>query len=429
MTVTPRRALAPTLPLLLLAAACGADGGGANAGTELVERRDTVGDTVVVRVESGSSWGEDAVLVPEVAIGVLDGDGDYMFGQISSLAVADDGTIYAMDGQIPALRVYNPDGSHKGTWGRSGGGPGEFAQPDGGLGVLSDGRVVVRDPGNARMQIYAPDGEPVGTWPVIPGGFNTSNPMVVGRGDTILTPLVVDLTVDIAQWRMGLQRVSPEGEVVDTIQLPETGYEAPFLEARVENNVSRNSLPYGPGEEIAWHPQGFFIWGIGNRYAFTLLDPDGPIRVERQVELPPVTAGERAEETARVTRDLRYTDPNWRWDGPSIPDRKPAFDGFYPGDDGRIWVYRQGPGIEVDDPGYDASDPESVENRWRDTPLWDVFERDGTFLGTVEAPLEMSRYPTPVFRGDHVWAVTRDAFDVQRIVRYRVVPRSQAPPG
>jgi len=263
---------------------------------------------------------------------------------------------------------------------------------------------------------------PLATWPVIPGGFNSSNAMHVGRGDTLLTPLIVDLTVDVSEWRQGLQRVSPDGEIVDTLLTPDTGYERPRLEARVENSVSINSVPYSPGEHVTWHPAGFFIHGISRRYAFTLLDPERPVRVEREVESFPVTAGEKAEETARTTRDLRYTDPNWRWDGPAIPDRKPAFDGFFPGDDGRIWVYRQGPGVERDDPDYDPSDPDSVEDRWRDTPLFDVFEVDGTFLGTVRAPLDFSRYPRPVFRGDRVWAVTRDDFGVQRIVRFRVVP-------
>lgn len=421
MTPTTFRSVL-ALALLVAATACGQKGDdGGPGGGPLAEARDTVGDTLVVRVVSGSAWESDATLVPEVAIGVLEGDEGYMFGQIRSLAVAPDGTIYAMDAQIPALRVYGPDGIHRGDWGRAGGGPGEFGQPDGGLAVLSDGRVAVRDPGNARMQIFSPNGEPLDTWPVIPGGFNTSNPIHVGRGDTLLTPLIVDLTVDVSEWRQGLQRVSPEGEVVDTLLTPDTGYERPRLEARMENSVSINSVPYSPGEHVTWHPDGFFIHGISRRYAFTLLNPEGPVRVERDVDLFPVTAGEKAEEVARATRDLRYTDPNWRWDGPAIPDHKPAFDGFFPGEDGRIWVYRQGPGVEGDDPNYDPSDPDSVEDRWRDTPLFDVFEVDGTFLGTVRAPLDFSRYPRPTFRGEQVWAVTRDDLGVQRIVRYRIV--------
>jgi hypothetical protein len=362
------------LLLVAVLAACGQDAASGSADAAPLVQRDTVGDTLVVRTVRGSAWGYDAVLVPEVEIGVLDGDQEYMFGRLRSLAVAEDGTIYAMDSQIPALRVYQPDGTHKGTWGRDGGGPGEFAGPDGGLAVLSDGRIAVRDPGNARIQLYSPQGEALTTWPVVPGGFNTSNPMILGRGDTLLTPLVMDLTVDVTQWRTGLQRVSPRGEIVDTVPIPDVGYEAPRLEARSENGASINGLPFGPGEHATWHPGGFFIHGISDEYSFTLLDPTG--------------------------------------------------DDLFVARDGRIWVYRQGPGVERDDPNYDPTDPDSVEDRWRDTPLYDVFERDGTFLGTVEAPVEMSRYPTPVFGREHVWAVSRDVFDVQRIVRYRIEPHT-----
>ena len=134
----------------------------------------TSGDTTVVRTLSGSVWGDTARLVPEITIGVLDGDEEYMFGGIRSLAVSPvDGTVYVFDSQVPALRVYDADGTYRTTFGRDGGGPGEYAQPDGGLTILSDGRVLLRDPGNGRIMVYSPEGEEVETWPVR-GGFSSS---------------------------------------------------------------------------------------------------------------------------------------------------------------------------------------------------------------------------------------------------------------
>lgn len=407
------------LALLLAMASCG-DRADPEGGVSLQVERDTVGDTLVVRTVSGSRWGPGAVLEPEVEIGVLDGDEAYMFGRVSSLAVAPDGTIYAMDRQARELRVFDSDGAHRGTWGRDGGGPGEFANPDGGMAVLSDGRVVVRDPGNARLEVFDADGSALESWPVISGGFSTSSRMWVGRGDTLLTLVLMDMSVPLEEWRSGLQRVTPDGEILDTLEIPETDYEPAFLEASTENSVSRSTVPYWPGEIWSWHPDGFFIYGIAREYAFTLLRPDGPVRIERVVELPAVTPGEAREERARRTRNLRMTDPNWRWDGPDIPERKPPYDEIFTALDGRVWVYRQGPGVEVEDPAYDPSDPEAVEDRWRDTPLFDVFEVDGTYVGTVEAPLGLSVYPRPVFRGDRVWATTRDELGVQRVVRFRV---------
>ena len=63
-----------------------------------------------------------------------------------------------------------------------------------------------------------------------------------------------------------------------------------------------------------------------------------------------------------------------------------------------------------------ATDP-SLGERIR----YDVFEPDGTYLGAVNAPAGFRASINPVFDGDHVWAVTRDDLDVQRVVRYRIV--------
>ena len=82
---------------------------------------DTVADTVVVRTLGGSAWGDTADLIADLTIGELEGPAEYSFGQVLSLAVA-------------------PDGTYLATFGRAGGGPGEYGRPDAGLVVLSDGR-------------------------------------------------------------------------------------------------------------------------------------------------------------------------------------------------------------------------------------------------------------------------------------------------
>jgi len=414
-----------SLILLLPALACGGEvGGSSNGAPEVVREMD--GDTSVIRTVAGSVWGAEAELVPEVEIGVLDGDERFMFGSIRSIAVTDAGRIYVMDSQIPSLRVYNPDGSHVGDWGRDGNGPGEFGQPDGGLVVLSDGRVAVRDPGNARLQIFSPEGEPVDDWPVIAGGFNTSNPMHVTPGDTILTPAVINLGVsDIADWKTGFVRIH-EGEIIDSVEVPDVGYEGPMIRASREGSTSINNVPFSPSEDWAWHPDGYFLHGISDRYAVHLLKPTGPVRLARTAESAPVSDGEASYRRESATRNMRNTDPNWRWDGPGIPDRKPAFRDLRAGEDGRIWVMRHSEGVRRDNPDWDPQDPENEapQYTWFEPVSWDVFEADGTFLGTVHAPEDFSIYPTPVYRGEYVWASTRDELGVQRLVRFRIQPRS-----
>lgn len=411
------------LLLALPASAC-AGGDAAPEGPQMT--RSMRGDTVVVRTESGSVWGGEVALAPEVSIGELEGDLEYLFGSIRSLAVAADGTIYVVDGQVPDLRAFGSDGTYLRTLGRPGEGPGEIKGPDGGLAILSDGRILVRDPGNARIQVYAPSGEALETWS-IRGGFNTSNPLFMDRQDNVYTQILVDPRADVRDWVIGLVRIGPDGTPGDTLVPPDAGYEAPALEARVDDGenrgVSRTGVPFSPSEEVTFHPDGYFLHGISDTYSFTLRRPGSPLAIERVAEAAAVTPGEKSEEEARVTRNMKSTKPDWRWNGPPIPDRKPYYTDLYAARDGRIWVVVSQPGVEVEDLDYDPTDPQSVPDRWREPVAFDVFEDDGTYLGRVTTPLGFSRYPTPVFDGETVWAVTRDELGVQRVVRFRVGER------
>lgn len=419
---------ATTAPILLanlcfILAACSSGGTNGN-GTAWEATYDTIGDTIVVRTVAGSVWGDTAQLVPEVSIGMFDGPEEYMFGDIVSLAMADDGTIYVMDRQAPALRVYNADGSYRTTFGREGGGPGEYQRPDGGLGVLSDGRILLRDPANARIQVYSPEGESLNTWR-IRGGFNTSSRMIVDTQDRAHAIILLDPEASVRDWQMGLVQILPDGTPGDTLVEPDTGYEPPRIEASHESengtSMSVNSVPFSPDEETALTPLGYWIHGISTDYAFTLLKADHPLRIEKDYSPVAVASAEKAEEEAFAIRNMRYTDPNWRWNGPAIPNVKPAYGAFYGGEDGTIWVQVPQPGVRRDDPDYDPTDPEDLPNEWQEPVVFDVFEEDGRYLGAVRAPEGFNPlWPQPLFTRDWVLAVVRDEFDVESVVKFRV---------
>lgn len=418
----------PVLPALLLAgfmsAACSSGGQGGSM-AEWVAVYDTIGDTVVVRTLSGSIWRDTADLVPEVSIGMFDGPEEYIFGDVVSLAVGPDGTIYVMDRQVPALRVYEPDGTYRTTFGREGEGPGEYKRPDGGLNVLADGRVVLKDPSNARIQVYSPQGEALDTWR-IRGNFNTSRRMVVDRKDRVHPLILLDPEASVTDWRTGLVQISPDGMPGDTLEIPDTPWEEPDIVATHETedggtNMSVNSVPFGPNEHAVLSPRGYFIHAITTEYALTLLRTDGPaLRIEKEFTPVAVSAGERDEEEAGAIKSMRYTDPNWRWNGPPIPDVKPPFSRFYAGEDGTVWVAVHQPAKRMEDPTFDPTDPDALPDEWREPLLFDVFDEDGSYLGAVRAPDGFSGYPQPIFTRDWVLGVVRDEFDVQTVVKFRV---------
>jgi hypothetical protein len=70
--------------------------------------------------------GDTVVATPLALIGQVDGPQELLFGKIAAVAADDSGTIYVADGLSSNVRAYNIAGSHLGTLGREGQGPGEF---------------------------------------------------------------------------------------------------------------------------------------------------------------------------------------------------------------------------------------------------------------------------------------------------------------
>lgn len=409
--------LAAAATLLAVIAGCSGD----RAAPELVVERDTVGDTIVVRTVSGSHWGTDRYLEPEMRIGAFEGDDEYMLGDVAGLAAAPDGAVYVYDRQVPALRKYDEDGTYVATFGREGGGPGEYKQSDGGLAVLPDGRVLLRDPGNARINVYAPSGESLDHWE-LRGGYFTSRPLFVDTAGRVYTQIWG--TSEDGERYDGLQAYDPDGARGDSVIAPEWDYEAPTLSASGESFRMMNSVPFSPSPQWTFSPHGQFVGGLSTRYAIELFEGDGSVlRMERDIDPVPVQADERANAEQRAIDNFRRMVPDWKWNGPSIPSHKPPFRAVVAGRDGRIYVQLWQPGQRIPDEELDEStDPEArTPERWREPVVYDVFEPDGTYLGQLRAPDRFRTHPQPVFDGDRVWAVVVDELDVEYLTRFRVV--------
>jgi hypothetical protein len=399
--------------------------GEAGAGSRWEASIDTIGDTIVVRTLSGGEWGGSAVLAADVRIGEFEGEDEYLFGSISGLAVGADGNMYVYDSQVPALRQYAADGTYVRTFGRSGGGPGEYNNSDGGMAVLPDGRIVLRDPGNARFQLWTPDGQPAGEWRYI-GGFFTSTPLFVDTAGSVYTSIISFESGP--PWKTSLVRYGPGGQPADTIPVPGWDFEAATIRAeRSEGeNVSRmmNSVPFSADDTWTFSPLGYFVGGVSTAYAIDLFKPDRVLRLGREVEPVSVDPAEKANAEAYATQNMRNMVPDWRWNGPSIPDTKPPFTDILVAQDGRVWVQLSVPGEPIpEDERDDPIGPDGqrrVVREWRQPVAFDVFEPDGRYVGMVRAPYGFRTNPQPVIRGDTVWAIMTDDLGVQQLARFTV---------
>ncbi len=167
--------------------ACSGDRG-QDLGTWVAEW-DTIGDTVVVRTISGSVWGEPREMVEDLSIGVLEGPEELMLGSIVSVAVDEEGGIYAFDSQVPALRYFDVAGAYVRTLGREGGGPGEYSDFVGTLALRRDGKIMLPDVGSARLSLYEPDGTVAAHWPV-QGGIFAREDVLVDTADYTYVPIL-----------------------------------------------------------------------------------------------------------------------------------------------------------------------------------------------------------------------------------------------
>lgn len=420
---------------LLLAPVLTGCGGGAPAGSAgaLAVTRDTVGDTVVVRTVSGSSWGAERMLEPEVSIGEAEGDSTDLFGFLGALGVGPDGTIYVLDQQGPALRAYGPDGVYRRTLGRPGRGPGELALPRGLL-TLDDGRVLVDDPGNRRIQVYGADGTALAAWPFDRRTLWTPVPLWRDAQDDVLKLVEEWKTTDPPVRSVAFLRIGSDGSVLDTLRVGESGFQSPTVSVRATVTGGMATyiypVPFAPVEVWAFHPAGYAVHTIGTRYAIDLMRRDAPtLRIERTVPPVPVSPAEWADTTSGFVRTARTRKPGWEWSGPDAPASKPPLVNVMIGRRGRIWAQVAMPGREEKDPDYDPKDPVSRQTSFAQPIAFDVFEPDGTYLGRVTAPADFRTRPTPVFNGDYVWAVTQDDLGVERVVRYRVTPDGSGKPG
>lgn len=411
----------------LILAACGR-GETSSTGRQWTAVVDTVADTIKVRTVSGQVWPADGRLVSDISIGVLDGAPEYQFGSIRALAVDDGGHIYVLDAHGPVIRKYAPDGTYMYDIGREGEGPGEYKRPDSGLVFTPDGRLVLRDPGNGRMSIYGPDGDYRGSWPLA-GSMNTSNPLTVTRANDVLTPVIKNLGVSVTEWQWGLARYHPDG-TVDTLDVPDRGYEEARVSGESKNSSSMTGVPFSPQQEAVYSPLGYFVTGISDTYSFELLRPDAAVmQISRDYEPVPVLPEEKAIRRKQIIENFTENFPGWHWNGPDIPDVKPAYRDFLVSDEGRIWVLASLPSerrMSDAERGAEEQRLERPVNPYGEPVAFDVFEPTGEYLGRVAAPDGFQLNPRPVIRGLDVWAVITDDLDVARVHHFDVdVPTAE----
>ncbi len=387
----------------------------------------TDGLITTVRTLSGSVWKGPARLVEEASIGTADGPEEHLIGQVEALTAGND-RIYLIDRVGPIIRAYDLEGNYLTDIGRAGQGPGEYVRPRALAVHPSDGRLVIRDGRGHRFNVYSPAGEYLMSWPYVTSVSYGYSMRFTDTG-VLLTPGILNPFEPIDEWQRALIGFGPEGATGDTIAIPDFDYEQPVV-TNVEEGGGMNAsaVPFAP--DVVWNSghNGVIAAGISESFRITLSFPGGrQLVIERACEPVRVQTEEKEWWRALTAAGMRVAQPGWVWNGPPIPDTKPAYSDFILDPTGRLWVQRPGPGRTHEDrePDPEANPFQSyLDPYWSDAPIMDVFDFEGRYLGEVIVPdgfrLGLG-IAEPYIRGETIVACCDSPEGFPTVKRFRLV--------
>jgi hypothetical protein len=349
----------------------------------------------------------------DLEIGVQNGPPEYTFSQITDLAVGEDRSIIVSDAVAREVRVFSHDGTYRGTVGRGGEGPGEFAGSPTFVGLGGD-TLFAFDARARRLSAFLTTGQFVsGTSLWADGaGFTTlllrlDDGSYVSQSNWVnpeTANAVHDLRLDVDS--VVVEHLAADAAVLDTLRLLGDRNRARSVEgvADVGFRTRQITTPYSPRAVIA--VDGFrIIAGRSDDFTLEWIHPtDGLEMVVRVsgVQHPATAKDLRAREEAQLREDFgdQEIDPEiWRTFIEYLPERLPAFGDVVVSDGGNIWVSL----TEFDlSAGLD----------------WLVFSDVGDLLGLVHTPPD---FRLRVAGDDFVVGFVLDDLDVPCIHRYSLI--------
>lgn len=376
------------------------------AGAEGVVERETRGDTTIVRTRAGTAWGGPREAVVDLSIGSLEGPVETMFGNVRAIVPDDAGGVYVYDSQVPAIRYFDASGRFVRQVGRRGEGPGEYRDAVLGMAIRSDGRLQIRDARNGRVTMYEADGAYSEQW-IVASGLFTNQAMFLDEDDHTYLKVLQEQPRSGAAWKIGLLHYDQHGRIVDTIPDPWVAHQPAgggFLT---------------PSKQWTFGWDGSMIVGVNDTYRFEVRRRGGEvIRVERETTPLRLSDAEHAAYEERREHQIRTQGRFMTTLPGETPWIKPAYREMSAGRSGRVWVRLYAP-VEPQPNFEPAAEGEPPAWPFIEPKVFDVFGSDGTYLGQVYAPHDVTVH---VFGDDVLWGVRIGELGEQYVVRLRVGP-------
>jgi hypothetical protein len=332
-----------------------------------------VDGVTVVKNPKEPMYGEGVPnLEEELSIGEVEGREEYMFFQINSIAVSNNGDIYALDIREKHVKVFDKYGEYIETFGKGGDGPGEFFRP---RFIVCSSQEKLAVGGVFRISFFSLNGE----------FLNSVNPTALG-----LVQFDVDSQGDIISFCMHfrdeftefeLKKFSPELDKIftyESVQKPRSG---------------RNGFnAFGPVLTWALSKNDKVVCGYpADGYKLEIYNKEGRLEKEIHREYSPEPVSEN--DKSAILKFLKM-EPETKISAPSV---KLPFRRIYSDDEGRIFV-----------------------QTWRilnngEGFYYDIFDADGKYFSMV--PL---KFVPLVFKNGKLYTIEEDEDGYQYIKRYNV---------
>lgn len=374
---------------------CSVDGSGPE---ELSTARETISGVDYV-THTGSLQRSQLELVGRIGSGVGMGGASSPeeFGRVESVIGDASGSIYVADGIALDIRKFGPDGQFLRRMGGEGQGPGEIGGLHG-IAWLNGDTIIVMDFGNARLGLIEASGEVAGQWPWLrltgPGPFLFNG----GPGEVYVHTLRSPRQGDEGL-RSAWVRYTEEGPK-DTLDIPRTDPRPGSQAICRGDGIGFMENPFG--DRLISRPapglERVVAWASGYRLAFIDAAGDTLRVISRDVGPTPLA------DSSWHPVDSSYTRFRSMWAGAecegsiSRPDSRPVLLDLTFDHQGRLLV----------------------EYNTHSGAAYDLLDTDGSLSATFSSPPDRDRSVAPFLRGDRMYVVAKDRFDVQEVRAYRV---------
>ena len=390
--------------LLGLLAACGEAGPGLATAV-----RDTLpGGIPRVMSPSPTGWADSADprawrLVPD---GVFAGEPGTPSELIDprSLAVDAAGRIYVADQKPVVIKVFDASGRFLHTVGREGEGPGEFRAP---FIAVHGAALVVHDPQVSRTSVFDTAGTFIRSWP---SSCCYWDEVAVDSAGLAYVPTERS---GAAEDRSDLRvRYALDGTPRDTMRLPKGPDPTRWTFAGSRGGGTNRvfmlmSVPLSAGTVRAYHPGGGMVYGFAQGYELvrTSGGTDSVLVFGRAWTAEPLPDSVRqaavARQVERLGDDFSESAINDAIAQAEVPRVAPPYSDVSVDGEGNTWVR-----VGADDGLLPVR--------------YDVFARDGAWLGRVAVEAAIPRFGAALWTADALYAVLEDEDGVPAIHRYRI---------